>query len=348
MRTSKVIHVVNCHAAGEVGDVIVGGVAPPPGKTLWEQRAYVAEDGALRDLVLNEPRGGLHRHVNLLVPPVDPRADMGWIIMEPVHTPPMSGSNAICVTTVLLETGILPMQEPITQLVLEAPGGLVEVTATCRRGKVTDVKVQNVASFAERLDAPLEVEGFGTLSVDVAYGGDSFVIVDATALGFRLDPSEGAALVAAGQTITKAANEQLGFCHPQMPDWNHVSFCQIALPLEREGEDWVGKNAVVIEPGKIDRSPTGTGVSARLAVLHARQQLSVGEGFIGRSILDSEFRGEIVRTTDIGRTPGIIPSIAGQAWIHGTSQLMLDPSDPWPRGYRVGDTWPIGEPSVRG
>ena len=348
MRTSKVIHVVNCHAAGEVGDVIVGGVTPPPGKTLWEQRAYVAEDGALRDLVLNEPRGGLHRHVNLLVSPVDPRADMGWIIMEPVHTPPMSGSNAICVTTVLLETGILPMQEPITQLVLEAPGGLVEVTATCRRGKVTDVKVQNVASFAERLDAPLEVEGFGTLSVDVAYGGDSFVIVDAKALGFRLDPSEGAAIVAAGQTITKAANEQLGFCHPQMPDWNHVSFCQIALPLGGEGGDWVGKHAVVIEPGKIDRSPTGTGVSARLAVLHARQQLSVGEGFIGRSILDSEFRGEIVRTTDIGRTPGIIPSIAGQAWIYGTSQLMLDPSDPWPRGYRVGDTWPIGEPSVRG
>ena len=283
MRTSKVIHVVNCHAAGEVGDVIVGGVAPPPGKTLWEQRAYVAEDGALRDLVLNEPRGGLHRHVNLLVPPVDPRADMGWIIMEPVHTPPMSGSNAICVTTVLLETGILPMQEPITQLVLEAPGGLVEVTATCRRGKVTDVKVQNVASFAERLDAPLEVEGFGTLSVDVAYGGDSFVIVDA-ALGFRLDPSEGAALVAAGQTSPKRLTSSW-VCHPQMPDWNHVSFCQIALPLEREGEDWVGKNAVVIEPGKIDRSPTGTGVSARLAVLHARQQLSVGEGFIGRSIL---------------------------------------------------------------
>src|SRR5450432_3194491 len=135
MRSSKVIHVVTCHAEGEVGDVIVGGVAPPPGETLWEQSRFIAKDGALRNFVLNEPRGGVFRHVNLLVPPKDPRAQMGFIIMEPEDTPPMSGSNAICVATVLLDSGILAMEEPITRLTLEAPGGLIEVEAQCRDGK---------------------------------------------------------------------------------------------------------------------------------------------------------------------------------------------------------------------
>ena len=179
MRTSKIIHIVSCHAEGEVGDVIVGGVAPPPGETLWEQSRFIASDGALRNFVLNEPRGGVFRHVNLLVPPKDPRAQMGFIIMEPEDTPPMSGSNAICVATVLLDSGILPMQEPETQFTLEAPGGLIAVTADCRDGKAERISVENVPSFADRLDAPLEVSGLGTLSVDIAYGGDSFVIVDA-------------------------------------------------------------------------------------------------------------------------------------------------------------------------
>src|SRR5579872_4625179 len=151
MRSSKIIHVVACHAEGEVGDVIVGGVAPPPGATLWEQSRFIAKDEALRNFVLNEPRGGVFRHVNLLVPAKDPRAQMGWIVMEPEDTPPMSGSNSICVATVLLDTGILPMQEPETRLVLEAPGGLVEVTANCRDGKAERVSVRNLPSFVDRL-----------------------------------------------------------------------------------------------------------------------------------------------------------------------------------------------------
>src|SRR5690606_59153 len=156
---------------------IVGGVAPPPGETVWEQARFIAEDETLRNFVLNEPRGGVFRHVNLLVPPKDPRAQMGWIIMEPADTPPMSGSNAICVATVLLETGIVPMQEPVTRLVLEAPGGLIAVEAECSNGKAERIRVRNVPSFADRLDADLEVSGIGTVKVDTAYGGDSFVIV---------------------------------------------------------------------------------------------------------------------------------------------------------------------------
>src|SRR5271168_3943548 len=176
MHSSRVIHVVSCHAEGEVGDVIVGGVAPPPGATLWEQSRFIATDQSLRNFVLNEPRGGVFRHFNLLVPPKDPRAQMGFIVMEPEDTPPMSGSNSICVATVVLDSGILPMHEPQTRLTLEAPGGLITVVAECRAGKAERISVENVASFVDRLDAPVEVEGVGTLTVDVAYGGDSFAI----------------------------------------------------------------------------------------------------------------------------------------------------------------------------
>ena len=340
MRTSKVIHVVSCHAEGEVGDVIVGGVAPPPGDTIWEQSRYIANDETLRNFMLNEPRGGVFRHVNLLVPAKNLAAQMGWIIMEPIHTPPMSGSNSMCISTVLLETGIIPMQEPVTNLVLEAPGGLVEVEATCRGGKVEKVRVRNVPSFVDKLDATIEVEGLGTLQVDTAYGGDSFAIVDAQALGFGLTPDEALDIVETGLRITHAANEQLGFHHPANAEWNHLSFCQMAAAVTVVDGVKMGKNAVVIQPGKIDRSPTGTGCSARMAVLHARGELEIGEPFQGRSIIDSQFDCMIDEAVNINGKPAIIPAITGRAWITGTHQHMLDPDDPWPGGIRLSDTWP--------
>ena len=340
MRAKHLIHVVSCHAEGEVGDVIVGGVAPPPGATLWEQRNFIERDGWLRDVVLNEPRGGVFRHVNLLVPPKDPAAAMGFIVMEPADTPPMSGSNGICVATVLLETGILPMEEPETRFLLEAPGGPVEIAAACRDGKVKTVRLRNVPSFADRLDTPLEVEGLGTLRVDTAYGGDSYVIVDAHALGFALSPDEARDLARTGMRIARAANEQIGFRHPEQPEWAHISFCQFAAPLEyREGVAH-GRNAVAIRPGKIDRSPCGTGCSARLAVLHAKGILGTGDRFVGVSLIESRFDCRIEGETTVGSRPAILPSLAGRAWITGTHQLAVDPDDPWPRGYRLSDTWP--------
>jgi trans-L-3-hydroxyproline dehydratase len=281
MRSTKVIHVVSCHAEGEVGDVIVGGVLPPPGESIWEQSRFIATDESLRSFMLNEPRGGVFRHVNLLVPPKDPRASMGWIIMEPADRPPMSGSNSICVATVLLETGIVPLQEPETRLVLEAPGGTVEVTAACRNGKAERISVRNVPSFADRLDAVIEVAGIGTLTVDTAYGGDSFVIADAGALGFAITPDEARDIAETGVKITCAANEQLGFTHPTNPGWNHISFCQIAGPLTNEDGVLTGSNAVAIRPGKVDRSPTGTGCSARMAVLHGKGRMRPGRPLRG-------------------------------------------------------------------
>lgn len=339
MRSSRIVHVVTCHAEGEVGDVIVGGVAPPPGETVWAQSRWIAADGTLRNFVLNEPRGGVFRHVNLLVPPKDPRAQMGWIIMEPADTPPMSGSNSICVATVLLDTGILPMSEPTTRLVLEAPGGIVEVEAACRNGKAERITVRNVPSFADRLGAKLEVEGLGTLTVDIAYGGDSFVLVDAASVGLAIRPDQARALAETGMRITKAANEQLGFRHP-LNGWDHISFCQLTDPVVVENGVRVGRNAVAIRPGKIDRSPTGTGCSARMAVLRAKGELGIGERFIGRSIIDTEFHCRIDRELEVGGKPGISPIVSGRAWVIGTQQLMLDPDDPFQAGYRLSDTWP--------
>ena len=265
---------------------------------------------------------------------------MGFIIMEPEDTPPMSGSNSICVAAVLLDAGILPMQEPETHLTLEAPGGVIKVVAECRDGKAERISIENVVSFAARLDAPLEVAGLGTLIVDVAYGGDSFVIADAKQLGFAIKPDEARDLAEQGMKITAAANEQLGFAHPENPAWDHISFCQFAGPLEREGGEIRGPNAVVVRPGKIDRSPTGTGCSARMAAMVARGTMKPDEFYRGRSIIGSEFICRVARETMIAGRPAIVPIVSGRAWITGIHQHMLEPTDPWPDGYRLADTWP--------
>ena len=339
MRSTKTLHVISAHAEGEVGDVIVGGVVPPPGATIWEQSRWIAKDDRLRNFVLNEPRGGVFRHVNLLVPPKDPRADAAFIIMEPEDTPPMSGSNSICVSTVLLDGGILPMTEPVTELVLEAPGGLVRVRAECRDGKAERIFVQNLPSFAQRLDASLEVEGLGTLTVDTAYGGDSFVIVNAEAIGLSLTADEAHEIARLGVRITGAANEALGFHHPENPDWRHISFCLFAGSVERGPDGLRAGAAVAIQPGKVDRSPTGTALSARMAVLHARGQMAEGERLTAVSLIGSTFSGRILGQTVVGEHPAIHPEISGRGWITGIHQHMLDPSDPWPEGYRLSDTW---------
>jgi trans-L-3-hydroxyproline dehydratase len=340
MRTTKSIHIINCHAEGEVGDVIVGGVAPPPGNTIWEQSRFIARDQKLRKFVLNEPRGGVFRHVNLLVPPKNPKAHMGFIIMEPEDTPPMSGSNCICVATVLLDTGIIPMQEPVTHLTLEAPAGLIEVSARCRNSKAESITLTNVPAFAQHLSAILDIEGHGKIKVDTAFGGDSFVMADAADFGLHITPHNAHIISALGRKIVKAANEQLPFHHPTLPEWKHYSFCFMREPLQRVDGTLTSRNACVVKPGKLDRSPTGTGCSAFMAVLRAKDLMQVGDTYIGRSVIDSKFVGRIAGETTIGNHKAIIPQITGRAWISGQTTLMLDPDDPYPDGYKVSDTWP--------
>jgi proline racemase len=336
VRTQRAITVVGCHAGGEIGNVVVGGVLPPPGDTVFERMQALRADDSLRRLLLREPRGSVAVHANLIVP--SSRADAGFIIMEPTEYPAMSGSNTMCVATVLLETGMVEMREPETTLRLEAPAGIVEVTATCRDGRCESVELTNVPCFAEHLDAALEVEGLGTLTVDVAFGGMWYAIADAHALGFALEPHEARDLSVAGERIRAAAREQLPCGHPENPEIAGVSIVQIAEPWQGVGK--VSKNAVVVAPGRLDRSATGTGLSARMAALHAKGLMHAGDAMTHASVIGSTFDGRIVSETTVGDRPAIVPAIRGSAWITGITQVFVDPTDPFPEGYLLSDTWP--------
>jgi trans-L-3-hydroxyproline dehydratase len=338
MRTSRTLTVVGCHAGGEVGNVVVGGVLPPPGDTVFEQMQALERDDSLRRLLLREPRGSVAVHANLIVPPMRDDCAAGYIIMEPTEYPAMSGSNTICVATVLLETGMVEMIEPETTLRLEAPAGVVEVTARCKDGKCESVELTNVPCFAAHLDAALEVEGLGTITVDVAFGGMWYAIADARALGFALEPSEARELAHVGEQIRVAAREQLPCVHPENPAIAGVSIVQIAEAWQGVGK--VSKNAVVVAPGRLDRSATGTGLSARMAVLHERGSMRAGDAMTHASVLGTTFDGRIVAETTVGGRPAIVPAIRGSAWITGITQVMLDPTDPFPQGYLLSDTWP--------
>ena len=334
----SVLTVVGCHAGGEVGNVVVAGVEAPAGATIFEQMQAIRADDSIRRRLLREPRGSVAVHTSIVLPATRPDCAFGYVIMEPTEYPPMSGSNTICVATVLLETGMVPMAEPVSHFRLEAPGGVVEITAGCRAGKVEWVELENVPCFAPWLDAPLEVEALGSLTVDVAYGGMFYAIADAAALGFRLTPDEARDLSQVGELIRHAAREQLPVVHPENPGIEGVSIVEIAEPWQ--GVGMVSKNAVVVAPGRLDRSATGTGLSARLAALHARGLMRPGDSMTHASVIGSTFDGRIVREVAVGPFAGVVPAIRGTAWITGVTTVLVDPTDPFPEGYLLSDTWP--------
>jgi trans-L-3-hydroxyproline dehydratase len=338
MRSKLSIRVVGCHAEGEIGDVIVGGVLPPAGRTMMDKKIAMERDhDHIRRMLICEPRGSVARHVNLLVPATRDDCAAGAIIMEPTEYPPMSGSNTICVATVLLETGMVPMQEPETRFRLDMPGGVIEVRAECRDGQCVSVTFRNAPAFAERLDAAIEVEGLGTIAVDVAYGGMFYAIVDAQALGFAVTPDEAQELGRLGERIRSAAREQLDVLHPEFEAVRGVSIVQFAMPFRGPGQ--VTRNTCIVSPGRSDRSPTGTGTSARMAVLQARGLMGNSDVLIHESIIGSRFTGRICGLTQVQGRPAIIPEITGRAWITGEHVYHLDPSDPYPTGYVLSDTW---------
>jgi trans-L-3-hydroxyproline dehydratase len=322
---ARAITVIGCHAGGEVGNVVVAGVDPPPGSSVREQMEALRTDDRLRRFLLREPRGSVATHANLIVPATRADCAFGYVIMEPTEYPLMSGSNTMCVATVILETGMAELHEPETVLRLEAPAGVVEARCACRDGRVESVELTNVPSYATHLDASLEVEGLGTLSVDVAFGGMWYAIADAAVLGFELVPDEARDLCIAGEAVRLAAREQLS---------GDVSIVQLAEPWRGVGA--VSRNAVVIAPGRLDRSATGTGLSARMATLHARGLMRVGESMTHASVIGSTFDGRIVSEAE----EGIVPAIRGSAFITGRSELYVDERDPYPEGYLLNDTWP--------
>jgi proline racemase len=335
-----VISVVGCHAEGEVGDVIVGGVRPPAGETLFEQmRTMEREHDHVRRTLLCEPRGSVARHVNLLVPSRREDCATGVIIMEPTEYVPSSGSNLICVATVLLETGVVEMREPETIVTIEAPGGVVRARATCRDGKCVAVELENVASFVDRLDATIDVAGLGSVTLDVAYGGMFYAIVDGTKLGFSVNADEARDLAIVGENIRIAAREQLDVVHPENDGIRGVSIVQINRPFAGVGE--TTRNTCIVAPGRSDRSPTGTGTCARMAVLRARGQLHAGDWMVHESLIGSRFRGRIIADTTVAGRPAILPASEGRAWITGFHQYIVDADDPWPDGYVLNDTWGV-------
>jgi proline racemase len=350
MRITQMIQAVDAHACGEPGRVIVGGVLDVPGATMFDKMCYLQThaDG-LRKRMLREPRGYPAANCNLILPPTHPEADAGFVIMEQVEYPGMSGTNTICVTTVLLETGMLPMREPVTELTLEAPAGLIRVRAGCANGKVQSVTFQNVPAFAAYLDARIDVPHLGPVTVDVAYGGMFYVIAEAAPFGLRLTPDEGKDIVRISEMIKAAAQEQLPVVHPEQPGFSGITIAELSAAPTRA--DAHRKNAVTVSTGKldwdrpatwtgaIDRSPCGTGTSAKMAALYAKGKLGLNEDFRHEGILGTIFTGRLTGVTRVGNYQAVIPTISGQAWITGLSTYVVDSEDPFPEGFTVGDIW---------
>jgi proline racemase len=350
LRLGRSIRAIDLHAAGEPGRVIVGGVEEVPGSTMFDKMSWLREQrDDLRLRMLREPRGYPAANCNLILPSSNPGAAAGYVIMEQVEYPGMSGTNTMCVVTALLETGMLPMTEPTTELTLEAPAGLIRVRATCAEGKVTGVTFRNVPAFVTHLDTPIEVPQFGTVVVDVAYGGMFYVIASAIAFGLQLTPDEGADIVRITEMIKTAAAEQLPVVHPEQPGFAGISIGQLSGPAHDPANSM--RNVVTVSTGKldwdnpatwtgaIDRSPCGTGTSARMAVLHAKGVLAIGEDFRHEGILGTVFTGRLLEETRVGGRVAVVPQITGSAWITGIADYVVDPTDPFPDGFTIGDIW---------
>ena len=338
MRWSKSLNIVGAHAEGEVGRVVTGGIIDLPGATMLDKLRYLVEsDDSLIRFTLFEPRGCAQMSVNLLLPPTRDEAHAAFIPLQPDGPHAMSGSNAMCVITVLLETGVIPMVEPSTEVVLDTPAGLVTALATCRDGKCESVALDFVPSFVEHRSHPLEIEGYGSFFVDVAYGGCYFALVDAKQFDFQITPDEARDLVALGTQIAASAKEQISVCHPSIPSLNTVEYAQFCAQGQTNA-----RNGTVIFPGRMDRSPCGTGTAARLALMHERGEVSVGDVVEFRSIINSRFQAQVIGETKVGNQDAITTRISGRAWIFDLHTMGMDPSDPFAHGYTLNDTWGMG------
>jgi proline racemase len=354
MRLDAIITAVEVHAGGEPGRVITGGVHDVPGATMLEKRNHLRDHGdRLRRLMLREPRGYPALCANVILPPTRREADAGFVIMEQAEYPAMSGSNTICTATVLINEGLVKVTEPVTQLLLEAPAGLIRISAAVRDRQARSITFENVPAFAVALDAAIEVPQLGTVIVDVAWGGMFYALADAAELGLRLTPDEGRDLVRVGEMIKAAAREQIPVTHPEQPQLAGISIIELTGPSSVAGAD--AKNTVVVSSGTLDwsrpesftgvldRSPCGTGTCARMAVLHARGELAIGQDFVHEGILGTTWTGRLLRETTVGPYPAVVPQLTGSAWITGRTQYVLDDQDPFPEGFTVGDLWGLSD-----
>ncbi len=337
MRQTRTLHAVEAHAEGEQGTCYIGSVFEVPGATMRDKLRYINEvDDSIRRYLAFEPRGRPQASANVVWPSNDPQAHAGFIILQSDRAHAMSGSNTICVVTALLETGTVAMTEPHTEVVLETAAGLVRVVADCADGRCERVTIAGVPSFVEALDVPLSVPGIGEITVDVAYGGCYYVLVQAQQLGLRLTRGAARDVVEAAERVMVAARRSITVKHPEIPEIDFISYVMVIGDDEPEALQLRG--ATVLS-GRVDRSPCGTGNSARLACMHARGQAEVGQLFTARSLIDSEFLVGVTGLTTVAGRPAVLPTISGRGWIVGTRTSSIDPTDPYPDGFTLTDIW---------
>lgn len=332
----KTLELLLVHCQGEIGKVITGGAPAIPGDTVLEKMAHInTVDDSLRRFVTFEPRAHVAQTVNLLLPPCRPDADAAFIVLQADRAHPMSGSNAICVITSLLETGRVTMSEPETIVRLDTAAGLIVARARCAGGRCLSVSLDNVPAFALCLDRPVRTAGFGTIRADIAFGGVFYALVDAGEVGLAIAPANARALAEAGMAIKADLKGQIEVGHPEIPGLDEVAY----VMFRAREPDGAIRTCTTLSPGRVDRSPCGTGSSANLACLHARDEVRPGESRISRSIIGGSFTAGLVGETSVGNRPAVLPRITGQAWVYGREELRVSPQDPFPGGFALSDTW---------
>ncbi|OXC71764.1 proline racemase family protein [Caballeronia sordidicola] len=343
MRWTKTLQLVDVHCEGEIGKVITAGVIDVPGKTMLDKMNHINEvDDSLRRLVVLEPRGCVQMSVNLLLPPTRPEADAGFIVLQADKAHPMSGSNCICVVTALLELGVVTMEEPETTVVLDTPAGLVTARATCRDGRCVGVSLDMVPAFVEYLDFEFETAEFGKIKADIAFGGVYYALIDVDQVGLRIAPENARQLAESGVKLKDVINQRVRVQHPLYPQINDVAYVMFRNRLSDE----LYQTCTTLPPGRVDRSPCGTGSSANLATLAARGRVDVGDRLTSRSIIGGEFGVELLGRTEVAGKAAVLPRIQGRAWIYGIQQLGVDPDDPLAMGFMLSDTWGSGFPKT--
>ncbi|MBW1730258.1 MAG: proline racemase family protein [Deltaproteobacteria bacterium] len=335
MRFDRLLTTIDAHAEGNPERVVLSGIPYIPGSTMLEKSKYVRSNlDYLRTFLVHEPRGHSNMYAALVVPPCDRRADFGVIYMEPGGYVTMCGHGTIAVCTVLIETGVIQPVEPETEIVLDTPAGLIQARVEVKGGKAVSVTIQNVPSFLYMKDVIVEVDEIGKVKTDIAYGGNFYAILEAQSVGLEIRSDQVHKIIAFGTKIWRAVNEEIEIHHPEKPEIDCVNYVEFSAPATNPKANM--KNAVVVPPGGIDRSPCGTGTSAKMAILHAKGELALGEEFVHESIIGSLFYGKLTRETQVGGYQAVVPTIRGSAYITGIHQFVVDPEDPFPKGFQLG------------
>jgi len=339
MKFDHSLELLLVHCQGESGNVLINGAPEIPGDTMLEKMHYLnTVDDSLRLFLTREPRAQVVHSTNLLLPSTRPDADAGFIVFQPDRAHPMSGSNCICVVTALLESGRVIMQEPETIVRLDTAAGLIIARAHCENGRCVAVSLDNVPCFVQQLDTLIQTSKWGDIRADIAFGGVFYAQIDVSEVGLAIVPECARELADAGVEIRALADAQITVEHPEIAGLNSIAYVMF--------RDYQPDGSVItcttLAPGRVDRSPCGTGSSANLAVLHARGKLRVGDHCISRSIIGGTFTAQIMAETMVGGRAAIQPRISGQAYIFGHSYLRVADDDPFKIGFMLSDVWGKG------